>query len=198
MSKPSNRPEIWQAFRQHCCRTACQISGQLEISRFISHGFEATRDLVARRPYVWWVGSLHCRQRSVVTVRNGGQDVGRTPYIQHTRARSQLKTDFWHDFLNNLQREYWCMTTPSESHSAAPRKRQEYKQCNKQCRALQQQIFTQGPVMRKMCSCNFTMAWMLHKHCREDWFTLAYIQCAPISRGHFFHITHERHPKLAR
>ena len=41
--KLSYRFEIWQAHRQHCCRSACQISERSDNSKYKSRGFETTR-----------------------------------------------------------------------------------------------------------------------------------------------------------
>ena len=43
--KLSDRSEIWQALRQHCCRGACQISKRYDKSNYQSRGFETSRDL---------------------------------------------------------------------------------------------------------------------------------------------------------
>ena len=45
----SNRPKIWQAFRQRCCRDARQISVRYDHHNVQSRGFETSRDLVVRR-----------------------------------------------------------------------------------------------------------------------------------------------------
>ena len=41
----SDRSEIWQALRQHCCRCACQISKRYDNLKYRSRGFETLRDL---------------------------------------------------------------------------------------------------------------------------------------------------------
>ena len=43
------RFEIRQAHRQHCCRSACQISERSDNSKYKSRGFEALQDLTERR-----------------------------------------------------------------------------------------------------------------------------------------------------
>ena len=48
------RFEIWQAHRQHCCRSACQISGRSDNSKYKSRGFETLRDLTERRLFGYW------------------------------------------------------------------------------------------------------------------------------------------------
>ena len=55
----SYRFEIWQAHRQHCCRSACQISERLDNSKYKSRGFETLRDLTKRRLFGYWDGALH-------------------------------------------------------------------------------------------------------------------------------------------
>ena len=47
--KLSYRFEIWQAHRQQCCRSACQISERSDNSKCKSRGFETLRDLTKRR-----------------------------------------------------------------------------------------------------------------------------------------------------
>ena len=47
--KLSDRSEIWQALRQHCCRCACQISKRYDNLKYQSRGFETSRDLTKRR-----------------------------------------------------------------------------------------------------------------------------------------------------
>ena len=56
--KLSYRFEIWQAHRQHCCRSACQISERSDNSKYKSRGFEALRDLTERRLFGYWDGPL--------------------------------------------------------------------------------------------------------------------------------------------
>ena len=41
--KLSYRFEIWQAHRQHCCRSACQTSERSDNSKYKSRGFETLR-----------------------------------------------------------------------------------------------------------------------------------------------------------
>ena len=54
----SYRFEIWQAHRQHCCRSACQISERSDNSKYKSRGFETLRDLTERRLFGYWDGAL--------------------------------------------------------------------------------------------------------------------------------------------
>ena len=56
--KLSYRFEIWQAHRQHCCRSACQISKRSDNSKYKSRGFETWRDLTERRLFGYWDGAL--------------------------------------------------------------------------------------------------------------------------------------------
>ena len=44
----SDRFEIWQAHRQHCCWGACQISERSDNSKYKSRGFETLCDLMIR------------------------------------------------------------------------------------------------------------------------------------------------------
>ena len=54
----SDRSEIWQALRQHCCRCACQISKRYDNLKYQSRGFETSRDLTKRRLFGYWDGAL--------------------------------------------------------------------------------------------------------------------------------------------
>ena len=56
--KLSYRFEIWQAHRQHCCRSACEISERSDNSKYKSRGFETLRDLTERRLFGYWDGAL--------------------------------------------------------------------------------------------------------------------------------------------
>ena len=56
--KLSYRFEIWQAHRQHCCRSACQISERSDFSKYKSRGFETSRDLTIRLIFGYWDGAL--------------------------------------------------------------------------------------------------------------------------------------------
>ena len=72
--KLSYRFEIWQAHRQHCCRSACQISERSDNSKYKSRGFETWRDLTERRLFWYWDGAQGrcsglCYRR--VDVKNG-------------------------------------------------------------------------------------------------------------------------------
>ena len=56
--KLSHRFEIWQAHRQQCCRSACQISERSDNPKCKSQGFETLRDLTERRLFGYWDGAL--------------------------------------------------------------------------------------------------------------------------------------------
>ena len=56
----SYRFEIWQAHRQQCCRSACQISERSDNSKYKSRGFETSRDLTIRRHFWYWNGVPAC------------------------------------------------------------------------------------------------------------------------------------------
>ena len=60
--KLSDRSEIWQALRQHCCRCACQISKRYDNLKYRSRGFETSRDLTKRRLIRYWDGAQVPRQ----------------------------------------------------------------------------------------------------------------------------------------
>ena len=53
----SYRFEIRHAHRQHCCRSACQISERSDNSKYKSRGFETLRDLTERRLFGYWDGA---------------------------------------------------------------------------------------------------------------------------------------------
>ena len=55
--KLSYRFEIWQAHRQHCCRSACQVSERSDNSKYKFRGFETLRDLTERRLFWYWDGA---------------------------------------------------------------------------------------------------------------------------------------------
>ena len=55
--KLSCRFEIWQARRQQCCRSACQIPERSDNSKYKSRGFETLRDLTIRRLFGYWDGA---------------------------------------------------------------------------------------------------------------------------------------------
>ena len=69
--KLSYRFAIWQAHRQHCCRSACQISERSDNSKYKSRGFETLRDLTERRLFGYWDGaqysSLHIPSTTIGT-----------------------------------------------------------------------------------------------------------------------------------
>ena len=72
----SDRSEIWQALRQHCCRCACQISKWYDNLKYQSRGFETSRDFTKRRLFGYWDGDLFRYVRSLssckaVTYRRG-------------------------------------------------------------------------------------------------------------------------------
>ena len=52
------RFEIWQAHRQHCCWSACQISEWSDNSKYKFRYFETLRDLTERRLFGYWDGAL--------------------------------------------------------------------------------------------------------------------------------------------
>ena len=62
--KLSYRFEIWQAHRQPCCRSACQISERSDNSKYKSRGFETLQDLMERRLFGYWDGASRHLQPS--------------------------------------------------------------------------------------------------------------------------------------
>ena len=66
--KLSYRFEILQAHRQHCCRSACQISERSANSKYKSRGFETLRDLTERRFFGYWDGAQDTSVTSFDTV----------------------------------------------------------------------------------------------------------------------------------
>ena len=69
----SDRSEIWQAPRQHCCRGACQISKRYEHFKTRSPAFETLRDFTIWRLIGYWNGPLAARVpcSAVETVGSG-------------------------------------------------------------------------------------------------------------------------------
>ena len=55
--KLSDHFEIWQAPRQHCCRSACQITERYINSNYQSRGFETSLNLTMRRLIRYWNGA---------------------------------------------------------------------------------------------------------------------------------------------
>ena len=73
--KSSYRFEIWQAHRQHGCRSACQISERSDNSKYKSRGFETLRDLTKRRLLGYWEGALvPCVARLLIAMVMSRQD----------------------------------------------------------------------------------------------------------------------------
>ena len=69
--KLSYRFEIWQAHRQQCCRSACQISERSDNSKYKSRGFETLRDLTKRRLFRYWDGALALCEGNTLVVTDG-------------------------------------------------------------------------------------------------------------------------------
>ena len=88
--KLSYRFEIWQAHRQHCCRSACQISERSDNSKYKSRGFETLRDLTERCLFGYWDGAL-CLPTSHTVVascsRAGKRD---TSYFENACGQNVL------------------------------------------------------------------------------------------------------------
>ena len=53
----SDRSDIWQAPRQHCCRSTCQISKRCDNLNYQSRGFETSPDLMIRSIIWYWNGA---------------------------------------------------------------------------------------------------------------------------------------------
>ena len=60
----SDHSEIWQPLRQHCCRSACQISKRFDNLKYQSRGFETSRDLTIRCLFGYWEGIQWGKWRS--------------------------------------------------------------------------------------------------------------------------------------
>ena len=89
--KLSYRFEIWQAHRQHCCRSACQISERSDNSKYKSRGFETLRDLTERRLFGYWDGA----QESIVSMQATvpyvyGSVVCSSPHLQMSELLRKL------------------------------------------------------------------------------------------------------------
>ena len=61
--KLSYRFAIWQAHRQHCCRSACQISERSDNSKYKSRGFEILRKDVFSDIEMGSRSPMTCRSR---------------------------------------------------------------------------------------------------------------------------------------
>ena len=70
----SYRSEIWQAHRQQCCRSACQISERSDNSKYKSRGFETLRDITKRRLFRYWDGAQGVFRDESDLVRNSKID----------------------------------------------------------------------------------------------------------------------------
>ena len=73
-----HRFEIWQAHRQHCCRSACQISDRSDTSKYKSCGFETSRDLTIRHHIWYWNGPIIRITAYLSSIR---------PSIRHTSTK---------------------------------------------------------------------------------------------------------------
>ena len=78
--KLSYRFEIWQAHRQHCCRSACQISERSDNSKYKSRGFETLRDLTERRLFGYWDGA------QAISIQHAYHFAGSPPLIVNPRV----------------------------------------------------------------------------------------------------------------
>ena len=63
----SDRSEILQAHRQHCCRSACKISKRYGNLKYQSRGFETLRDLTKRRLFGYWDGAQLLKRSRLLT-----------------------------------------------------------------------------------------------------------------------------------
>ena len=81
--------EIWQAHRQHCCRSAGQISERSDNSKYKSRGFETLRDLTERRLFGYWDGAQEASNKSWAVLPeplkiDGGKSTGDSPHSTNT------------------------------------------------------------------------------------------------------------------
>ena len=86
--KLSYRFEIWQAHRQHCCRSACQVSERSDNSKYKSRRFETLRDLTERRLFGYWDGAQVANKPYYIQNYHCGQSD--THMIGYKRARNPL------------------------------------------------------------------------------------------------------------
>ena len=104
--KLSYRFEIWQAHRQHCCRSACQISERSDKSKYKSRGFETLRDLTERRLFGYWDGA----QVPIYDLYDPSQidkssDMsGFLKITQHVKPRPEIR----HLFCRNIMHQAIC------------------------------------------------------------------------------------------
>ena len=119
----SDRSEIWQALRQHCCRCACQISKRYDNLKYQSRGFETLRDLTKRRLFGYWDGALVLIQNGSmachdVTMHCSLQSIFPGKYQFNMNYRIHVG---WHGFLCHLNLwEEFCMPAVKYLLPAAP------------------------------------------------------------------------------
>ena len=92
--------EIWQAHRQHCCRSACQISERSDNSKYKSRDFEILRDLTERRLFGYWDGALvPCKGH-----RRWLVDSSHTGSVKRTPGGSYWHPGHWHNVIPRVAR----------------------------------------------------------------------------------------------
>ena len=96
-----HRFEIWQAHRQPCCRSACQISERSDNSKYKSRGFETLRDLTERRLIGYWDGALDTHK-----VLRPLPEITSVLQVRCKRIRKHLKSIQWRTGMN-CQLRYW-------------------------------------------------------------------------------------------
>ena len=89
--KLSDRSEIWQALRQHCCRCACQISKRYDNLKYQSRGFETSRDLTKRRLFGYWDGAQVVK-KMFCAIFSPNVCVGRPVIVQEVIWRCETRS----------------------------------------------------------------------------------------------------------
>ena len=86
--KLSYRFKTWQAHRQRCCRSACQISERSDNSKYKSRGFETLRDLTERRLFGYWDGAQKACNNNLIA--------GHSYCADKSQPRKQLVVKEYH------------------------------------------------------------------------------------------------------
>ena len=101
----SDRSEIWQALRQHCCRCACQISKRYDNSKYQSRGFETSRDLTKRRLFGYWDGAQVLSSRNAPEHSGLGSRWVKRKWLKNCVPMGHMK--FMICYVQNIPSQHW-------------------------------------------------------------------------------------------
>ena len=130
--KLSYRFEIWQAHRQHCCRSACKISERSDNSKYKSRGFETLRDLTERRLFGYWDGAGSCLNIKMVFFVMGISIMVMGPYDDICILKRSSRPVFFlwmSKFLANERRRYIYKVFSHWSRTCSPTVRKRIQIC---------------------------------------------------------------------